>query len=554
MTLAQGKASHRSWEYTDPLPSIRRAGKRKPPGDRAETCLREIPRPPTPPEVRTFLHTTQPAPGLMRVLPGKAGDPDISRDLVHGISSKASLTAGSLVNPPQQTRFQDKLLQLREAGYATHRTAPLGKSHDQSPGLPKWYGDATTFGVKLVSTGTAGQIVNPSKTAEQVETEALEGHEAYIRSHNAYFVGEPIDRKYDWSVHSRSSRFGVSTPHHRDGRRVAKSLCWPSDEQKIAETPNVPPDHTFGVLLPPDTFGAAELIHCGDPGLYPRGQERQRGAVSAIQQTLKKLNCQAFPSLLQAFRHYDKKGRGVIDREDLRTVCQEFGVSTSEAVLADLMETCDADGDGVIDFLEFANFLNWKDTMPIPRAEQRILTGQSRNTISDRATPTRGHSSQALINPEDLEPLEPGSTLSVPRTISRRPGTVPDHMVTSSSLIRATVADLCTTGQRTYGVPTVRRDLAAPRIRRMGDTNNYGAEAGAAPLLHPSLLSLWGVHEEHLFCPRSKEQIAGIFRNVGVNVSAETFEGAWELASARRPNGEVCVHDFREVLREIKAM
>lgn len=34
------------------------------------------------------------------------------------------------------------------------------------------------------------EIINPSKTAEEVEREAEEGHEAYIRSHNAYFVGK----------------------------------------------------------------------------------------------------------------------------------------------------------------------------------------------------------------------------------------------------------------------------------------------------------------------------------------------------------------------------
>ncbi|CAL8247655.1 unnamed protein product [Lota lota] len=586
MTLSEGKSSY-NWKYTDRFASIRRAGKLIPRGDKVKTCLQEIPRPPTPPELKKFLKTTQPAPGFIRVLSGKANDPDISRDLVHGIRTNASFNAARVLNPPQQTRFQDKLLQLREAGYATRRTAPLGRSHVQNAGLPKWYDDATTFGLKSVSIGTAGQTVNPPITAEQVETEALIGHKAYIRSHNAYFVGEPIDRKYDWSLHSRSSRFGVSTPHHRDGRQVAKSLCWPSDEQNamfvseicvdfrerthrrgrpsdqlISEMLNIPSDHTFGVLVPPDTFGAAELIHCGDPGRYPRGQDRQRGAVSATQHTLKKLNCHAFPNLIEAFRHYDKKGRGVIDREDLRAVCREFGVRTNEAVLDDLMKICDADEDGVIDFLEFANFLNWKEKMPITGAEQRVLTeGRTRtapahiqrNTFSNGVTPTRGHSTQALINREDLEPLEPGSNLRVPRTISLQP-MVPDHFVTSSSMIQATVADRSTTGQRTYGIPTVRTDLPAPRLKRIGDTNNYGDEGGATHLLHPSLLSLWGVHEEHLFRPRSKEEIAGIFRNVGVNVSAEKFEGAWELASARRPDSEVCVHGFREVLREIKAM
>lgn len=34
------------------------------------------------------------------------------------------------------------------------------------------------------------EIINPLKTAEEVEREAQEGHEAYVRSHNAYFVGK----------------------------------------------------------------------------------------------------------------------------------------------------------------------------------------------------------------------------------------------------------------------------------------------------------------------------------------------------------------------------
>lgn len=34
------------------------------------------------------------------------------------------------------------------------------------------------------------EIINPSKTAEEIERESQEGHQAYIKSHNAYFVGK----------------------------------------------------------------------------------------------------------------------------------------------------------------------------------------------------------------------------------------------------------------------------------------------------------------------------------------------------------------------------
>lgn len=34
------------------------------------------------------------------------------------------------------------------------------------------------------------EIINPLKTAEELEMEAQEGHEMYVRSHNAYCVGK----------------------------------------------------------------------------------------------------------------------------------------------------------------------------------------------------------------------------------------------------------------------------------------------------------------------------------------------------------------------------
>lgn len=49
----------------------------------------------------------------------------------------------------------------------------------------------------------------------------------------------------------------------------------------------------------------------------------------------------------------------------------------------------------------------------------------------------------------------------------------------------------------------------------------------------------------------SFSQIAEIFRNVGVNISEETFEEAWKLASMKQP---VCVEVFRNTLKEIKAI
>ena len=77
---------------------------------------------------------------------------------------------------------------------------------------------------------------------------------------------------------------------------------------RIKETLRVPPDHTFGILVKPDEYGAGDLMHMRGPGQYLRGKDRQRGVLAAIRQHLKKANYHNFEDLLAAFKHYDKVG------------------------------------------------------------------------------------------------------------------------------------------------------------------------------------------------------------------------------------------------------
>lgn len=59
----------------------------------------------------------------------------------------------------------------------------------------------------------------------------------------------------------------------------------------------------------------------------------------------------------------------------------------------------------------------------------------------------------------------------------------------------------------TYGVPSVRTDLPLPRVKRVGDSTNYGDVATAAALLHPSVYHRHGVDEEQLLRPRSRKEV-----------------------------------------------
>ncbi|XP_072910542.1 EF-hand domain-containing family member B isoform X3 [Hemitrygon akajei] len=470
-----------------------------------------------------------------------------------------------------KTRVQHIFSEKIAAAYPSHQRAPLGKSHDQAPGLPKGLDIYnTTFGKRVTKDTTARELVNPPKTRQQVNEESQRGHPLYIVTHNDYNVGEQVDRKYNWSRISKESAFGIETPYFSDGRLAAKSLRWLTELQQqksakivskkvddfrekthhqvgkvldpIVDTLKVPPDHTFGVLLHPDEYGIGDLIYNKIPTKFNREKDREKGILNTIRQHLKKANFQNFRTLLEAFKHYDKNGDGKIDREELRDVCLQFNLKLDSKLMDELFDYCDVEGVGTINFLEFANFLNWKDKMPLRETEQKIITKGS-------ATNEDG---TGLVAPDDIVPLEIGSSIKTLRTITRKEDRSNGHYRTSSSLINAVFGSYSPENFRTCGVPTIRTDLAAPRFRRISDMVNYGDEATASALLSPSIFAQSQVYEKDMFLDRPKEEIKQIFCKAGVDMSRETFEEVWKCAAKKHAKGEVSVETFREVLDEIQ--
>ncbi|NXU49963.1 EFHB protein, partial [Turnix velox] len=563
-------------KFTDRFPELPTAGKLLPIGERAASCLTEvIPRPITPPVVRKFRNTTNPAPGVERIFYGRADDPDIAAHLTHGIESRPSLSAASLINPIPKTVYQQYIQDKEEAIYFGNRRAPLGRSHDQSPMLPEGMDIInTTFGTKVIKDLSAGELINPPKTFEEVDKDSREGHDLYIVSHHDYYPGEAINRKYDSPNFDKSFVYGIETPHFTDGRNVSKSFNWicdleakkaakivskRSDDFKekfqpqlgkvldpMAETRNVPPDHTFGMLLRPDEHGAGDLLHCRAPEEFLRGKDRERATLAAVRQSLKKANYENFDMLLEAFRHYDKNGDGMIDKDDLRKTCYQLNLNVDDELLDSLFDYCDLDKDGQINYLEFANFLNWKDKMAVKEFEEKIITKGAPILPGDTEMNV-----EPLLKQEDLTLKEPGSSEKTPKTLTRPTDSVFAHYKTTSSQYNAVVGGIPTTCYPVCGVPTIRSDLPAPRIRRISDTTNYGDEGCAYTLLFPSIFSQKGVYERDFFQTRPKAEIAQILHNIGVTLSDERFEEIWKEACLKHRKEEVCVESIRNVLDEI---
>ncbi|XP_011244653.1 EF-hand domain-containing family member B isoform X2 [Mus musculus] len=393
-------------------------------------------------------------------------------------------------------------------------------------------------------------------------------------------TGEAKNRKYNPASFHRFNLYGIPTPHFNDGRTMAKALHWLHELQMergakivskrvddfkekfqhklgkvldpIAETMNVPPGHTFGSCLHPEEYGAGDLIHYRSPDEYLRGKDHQRAVVAAARHHLKKFNHQNFDTLQVAFRHYDKKGDGVIDRAELHEACVQANLHLDKMLLDHLFDYCDVDQDGLINYLEFANFLNWKDRIPLKEHEKRVVVKGKKPDCENVTDTSMGEAEPSLlINPEDIVPKEPGSSEETLRTIQRPGDKVSHQYKTTSSEINAVVGAVPSMCHPIFGVPTIRSDISAPRIRRVSDMNNYGDEGNAYSLLHPSIFSQKGVFERDFFKTRSKEEISDILTNIGVKLSKEEFENVWNLASKKHQRGEVCVETIRNVLDEL---
>lgn len=543
--------------FTDRNPGLYAAGKLTATGDTAELCMRTPKRPDSPPVIRKFRATIRPDAGKPRIFYGKAQDPHLqwAKEMCHGLYSQPSIMARDLVNPPPNTLFRQRLLDKKEDLYSSHQKGPLGKSHDQSHGLPNHLNpNAFTFGIRTEKDGFAGELVNPDKSRVDVEREGEEGRDLYRRTHADYKVGEQHCRSYKEPNYNINDMFGIPTPHDNAGKEVKKTMYWLTEtmankaapivskrvddfrertqpqlgkvHDPIKDTLNVGPDHTFGILIKPDEYGAGDLMHMRPPGTYLRGKDRQRGIISAMRQHLKKANYHNFQDLVHAFRHYDKSGTGKINLNELREVCTQFSLPVEADLLEQLMDYCDADRDGQINYTEFSNFLNWKDKLPsgLPRAGASAPAKLERDR---ETTPGRLH-----------------------KQIDDNIG---GHR-TSSSMISAVVGGLSTRDYRKYGVPTIRTDLPAPRIRRVSDRTNYGDESNAYGLTNPSMYSTHGVFEKDFLLPRPKHELQEIFSNIGLQMDGATFERLYDNAANRHPRGHVSVESFRHVLDESQAL
>jgi len=485
----------------------------------------------------------------------------VPKDICHGNSTLVSYPVGLLVNPKRKTNFQIYLQDKKEAFYASKkmqlgniREPTAYKGSNYVPDNTKLYGDPTVYD------DPAGLLINPPKNYQDVMKEMIGGHEKYVKTHNDYFPGEMVKRDYDWGdTNPRTFRFGKETPHYNNGKNMAQCLKWVYRKSPIrhtylvsknfddyqdkfqpllakvfdpkADSLKVHPDHTFGVVTLPDEAGAGDLIHMRSKD-FLAGSEPKRGWLACLRHHLKQANYHNFDGLKSAFKFYDPEETGFIEAENLRRACWSLNLPIDNKLLSRLMLYCSGKKKEGFDFKKckinyerFVNFLNWD---------------QKYNSLLPSF-------------PSPYQKVKPKEKIE--RIVTQLDPALTNHFTTSSlygeGLDRLPEIEK----KRASGVPTIRNDLPAPRLRCIADQANYGDESDVHGLVSPTLCSLYGVYDRDFFELRSRDEILSIFKGAGVKMSNEVFDKTWELAlewcernlTRREPN-KVSIDAFRSVL------
>lgn len=106
---------------------------------------------------------------------------------------------------------------------------------------------------------------------------------------------------------------------------------------------------------------------------------------------------------------------------------------------------------------------------------------------------------------------------------------------------------------RRFGVPTIRSDIPAKAKASVADHQNYGNDADAASLLHPSRFAPIGVDHSDFVQDRGQSDIRELFQQAGYSFDDEEFQKIWNRAASHYDlsgDGHVSIEEFRLALNE----
>lgn len=143
------------------------------------------------------------------------------------------------------------------------------------------------------------------------------------------------------------------------------------------------------------------------------------------------------------FPFYLKENKGVVPANIVHDIAFQFRVPLTFDMLEMLVRWTTKDEGGVA-YEELVALLNWRN--PLDEAKlTEIASYTTQPATPPCKSPVTGQSSPSRLK-------------------------VLSDYTTSSQAYKAGTGDISTQHYRVYGVPTIRADLAAPRIKRVGDS------------------------------------------------------------------------------------
>ena len=126
--------------------------------------------------------------------------------------------------------------------------------------------------------------------------------------------------------------------------------------------------------------------------------------------------------LERVFRAFDADHSGTIDREELKKGLASLGAAVSEQTIEDMFSMLDKDGDGSVEYMEFARWFGAgpppAPTTPEVKARQQAIAASPRNGAHLSAI--QG-ASRAKLQPLELLHKSPRRTAQDPRRTARQP-------------------------------------------------------------------------------------------------------------------------------------
>ena len=107
---------------------------------------------------------------------------------------------------------------------------------------------------------------------------------------------------------------------------------------------------------------------------------------------------------------------------------------------------------------------------------------------------------------------------------------------------------------KTYGVPSIRRDLPVKKLKSVSDIKNYGDEPDAYDLLYPHPGAIRGVGDEDFEKLLTKEEIYNLMKKYDFIIPEEEYNLMYEVGLKNYPNseGKMSPKSFISTMRNLK--